>query len=373
VKRVLDELGKPWTLVRTVEEAAGVRLQLGEKGLREIRESPDTFRKMIPRLVEGGLAIRVWTGLVQMAEARLGEPLGLENALTTPIDWPAAEKRLMEGVEQAWARRRETTLREIEQELGGLIPDGVDPSEAVLSRALVRMSYGQRTLFDRRTHQRRAVVVARLSYAFPAARLLAEKDDGELREEILDRLRGAQVEVEKSAGRGELRRSSAGGLADLPAALQTGMARALGTEAWQELRLASSSETLNGDRRESLELALGHVMLNEMYRGLILAVGDRLWVDYLTQMEGLRTAIGLEAYGQRDPLVQYKSRAFDMFSHLQSDIRAAVVARLFRSPAPARPAGAAAGRPAPGEDSTADEVPSVPSAEGARKKKRRRH
>ena len=360
-------------LVRTVEEAAGVRLQLGEKGLREIRESPDTFRKMIPRLVEGGLAIRVWTGLVQMAEARLGEPLGLENALTTPIDWPAAEKRLMEGVEQAWARRRETTLREIEQELGGLIPDGVDPSEAVLSRALVRMSYGQRTLFDRRTHQRRAVVVARLSYAFPAARLLAEKDDGELREEILDRLRGAQVEVEKSVGRGELRRSSAGGLADLPAALQTGMARALGTEAWQELRLASSSETLNGDRRESLELALGHVMLNEMYRGLILAVGDRLWVDYLTQMEGLRTAIGLEAYGQRDPLVQYKSRAFDMFSHLQSDIRAAVVARLFRSPAPARPAGAAAGRPAPGEDSTADEVPSVPSAEGARKKKRRRH
>ncbi|MBM2842835.1 MAG: secA, partial [Anaerolineales bacterium] len=117
----------------------------------------------------------------------------------------------------------------------------------------------------------------------------------------------------------------------------------------------------------------GHVLLNEMYRGLIQAVGDRQWIDYLTQMEGLRTSIGLEAYGQRDPLVQYKSRAFDMFSHLQSDIRAAVVARLFRSSAPPRPAVAVPGRPAPGEDSPLDQVTSLPSEEGARKKRRKRH
>jgi len=106
---------------------------------------------------------------------------------------------------------------------------------------------------------------------------------------------------------------------------------------------------------------------------LIQAVGDRQWIDYLTQMEGLRTAIGLEAYGQRDPLVQYKSRAFDMFSHLQSDIRAAVVARLFRSSAPPRPGVAAPGRPAPSEDSSSDQVTSVPPEEGARKKRRKRH
>jgi hypothetical protein len=70
----------------------------------------------------------------------------------------------MEGVEQAWTRRSETTLKEVEQELEGLLPDGVAPTDALLARVLVRMSYGQRTLFDRRTHQRRAVVVA-LSYA----------------------------------------------------------------------------------------------------------------------------------------------------------------------------------------------------------------
>jgi preprotein translocase subunit SecA len=106
---------------------------------------------------------------------------------------------------------------------------------------------------------------------------------------------------------------------------------------------------------------------------LILAVGDRLWVDYLTQMEGLRTAIGLEAYGQRDPLVQYKSRAFDMFSHLQSDIRAAVVARLFRSPAPARPAVPMPGRAGPEEEPRPGPIEAAPSADAPRKKRRRRH
>jgi preprotein translocase subunit SecA len=371
-----EEQGQPvdaQALVHSVEEAAGVRLQLGEKGLREIRDAPDSFRKMIPRMVEGGLGIRVWTGLVQLAEARLGETMGLENTLATPIDWPAAERRLLEGVEQTWSRRTETTLNEIEQELSTFLPDGAAPTEALLARALVRMSYGQRTLFDRRTHQRRAVVVARLSYAFPAARFLEDRDPDELRQEILDHLHGAQEEVERSVGRAELRRAAPGRLADLPEQVQAGLARALGTEAWEELRPVESLEALEPERRQTLERALGHVVLNEMYRGLILAVGDREWVDYLTQMEGLRTAIGLEAYGQRDPLVQYKSRAFDMFSHLQADIRAAVVARLFRSPAPARPAVAVPGRPAPSEEVSADQTTSAPSAEGAPKKRRRRH
>ena len=263
-------------------------------------------------------------------------------------------------------------MKEVEQELLALLPDGVAPNDALLARALVRMSYGQRTLFDRRTHQRRAVVVARLSYAFPAARFLEDRDPDELQAQVIDHLRGAQGEVESSVGRAELRRSG-GRLADLPDRVQAGLARQLGTEAWEELRQVDSLEALEDGRRATLEQALGHVLLNEMYRGLIQAVGDRQWIDYLTQMEGLRTAIGLEAYGQRDPLVQYKSRAFDMFSHLQSDIRAAVVARLFRSSAPPRPAVAAPGRPASAEDSPPDQVISVPSEEGARKKRRRRH
>jgi preprotein translocase subunit SecA len=74
---------------------------------------------------------------------------------------------------------------------------------------------------------------------------------------------------------------------------------------------------------------LGRQSLTEIYRQLILGVITELWVDYLTQMEALRVSIGLEAYAQRDPLVQYKNRAFELFQNLLSDMRMGVVTRMF--------------------------------------------
>jgi preprotein translocase subunit SecA len=46
-------------------------------------------------------------------------------------------------------------------------------------------------------------------------------------------------------------------------------------------------------------------------------------------MEALRVAIGLEAYAQRDPLVQYKTKAFEMFQKLLQDMRVGVATRVF--------------------------------------------
>ena len=70
-------------------------------------------------------------------------------------------------------------------------------------------------------------------------------------------------------------------------------------------------------------------MLNEVKRQLLLSSITELWVDYLTRVEGLRVSIGLEAYAQRDPLVQYKGRASELFQQLLSDVRAAVIGRVF--------------------------------------------
>jgi preprotein translocase subunit SecA len=127
--------------------------------------------------------------------------------------------------------------------------------------------------------------------------------------------------------------------------------------------------------KASLGEGLGRRLLAEFHRRVILSVGDRLWVEYLTEMEALRTSIGLEAYGQRDPLVQYKSRAFDLFQTLLLNIRSGVVSSLFRvAPAPARAAQPA---PAPSaqepralEPSPASSPP--PEGEGEAKKRRRR-
>jgi preprotein translocase subunit SecA len=65
-------------------------------------------------------------------------------------------------------------------------------------------------------------------------------------------------------------------------------------------------------------------------RFVMLRTIDQKWVDYLTTMEHFREGIGLQAYGQKDPLVEYKNEAHTMFEELTDGIRADIVANMFR-------------------------------------------
>ncbi len=53
-------------------------------------------------------------------------------------------------------------------------------------------------------------------------------------------------------------------------------------------------------------------------------------MEYLTKMEALRVSITMESYAQRDPLVQYKSKASTMYTELFSEVRQTVISRMFR-------------------------------------------
>jgi preprotein translocase subunit SecA len=72
--------------------------------------------------------------------------------------------------------------------------------------------------------------------------------------------------------------------------------------------------------------------MRQIEKRLMLGFISRLWVDYLTAIEDLRQGIGLQAYGQMDPLVEYKRRAFGMFGELNDNIRRMVVSNVFRYP-----------------------------------------
>jgi preprotein translocase subunit SecA len=65
-------------------------------------------------------------------------------------------------------------------------------------------------------------------------------------------------------------------------------------------------------------------------RQVLLTVIDKLWVDHLTAMDDLRQGVGLQAYGQRDPLVVYKTEGFRMFGLLQENIQHDVVRAIYR-------------------------------------------
>jgi len=66
-------------------------------------------------------------------------------------------------------------------------------------------------------------------------------------------------------------------------------------------------------------------------RFVVLGAIDRLWQEHLYAMDGLRTSINLRAYGQKDPLIEYKNEAYGMFGELMARIKEEVVHNLFRS------------------------------------------
>ena len=77
-------------------------------------------------------------------------------------------------------------------------------------------------------------------------------------------------------------------------------------------------------------------VLPYMERGVFLQVIDREWQDFLRAMDDLRTGVNLRAYGQRDPLIEYKKEAFEMFETLMTTIKSKVVSSEFRSATAAR-------------------------------------
>ena len=78
------------------------------------------------------------------------------------------------------------------------------------------------------------------------------------------------------------------------------------------------------------EKQVGEELMRSVERWVMLRTIDTKWVDYLTQMEHFREGIGLRAYGQRDPLIEYKNEAFQMFQELSANIQADIVANIFR-------------------------------------------
>src|SRR5690242_10780546 len=86
---------------------------------------------------------------------------------------------------------------------------------------------------------------------------------------------------------------------------------------------------------------MGPEIMPVVERSVMLQVIDWQWMEYLTQMEHFREGIGLRAYGQRDPLVEYKNEAFEMFNELRDRIQGNIVSLIYRvAPAPTAPAPA---------------------------------
>ena len=71
--------------------------------------------------------------------------------------------------------------------------------------------------------------------------------------------------------------------------------------------------------------------IRELERVILLKVIDRKWMDHIDNMEQMRQGIGLQAYGQKDPIVEYKMAGYEMFDEMTQNIREETVRILFHA------------------------------------------
>lgn len=103
---------------------------------------------------------------------------------------------------------------------------------------------------------------------------------------------------------------------------------ALGKLSREELReelLRTATEAF--DEREAL---FGADNMRELEKVVMLKVVDAKWMEHLDAMDMLREGIGLRAYGQRDPLIEYKIEAYDMFQQMIEHIQDDIVKYIYR-------------------------------------------
>jgi len=71
-------------------------------------------------------------------------------------------------------------------------------------------------------------------------------------------------------------------------------------------------------------------MIRHIEKDILLKVVDQKWIDHLNNIDDLKDSIGLVAYGQKDPLLEYKKKAFDYFNQMMYDIQSETVKHIFR-------------------------------------------
>ena len=72
-------------------------------------------------------------------------------------------------------------------------------------------------------------------------------------------------------------------------------------------------------------------VMRDLEKDILLRVVDNKWIDHLHNIDMLRDGIGLRAYGQKDPLIEYKREAYDLFNNMMFEIQKDTVRHLFRT------------------------------------------
>jgi preprotein translocase subunit SecA len=286
---------RPQEIVDELIATVRTPLRLSNEQIRTLLDDPGELVEPLREQITAAYTVTTITRLAAIIEFRFGEAAGWNINDLQKLAWDEASAQIEDRVHKMLEERRERLLGkdgQIVRDLNAAMERVNADDEQSKLRLLMQMAQGSRAYFDPKTHRQMRQGFTRLHYVYFAADLLNNESAGALEERVLEHLQQAQ-EAQRRA--------------------------------WQQAESARMNFTPGSPEAEEF----GRRVQNQIYRQVLLGSITELWVDYLTRVEALRVSVGLEAYAQRDPLVQYKSQASEMFQTLLTEIRSAVISRIF--------------------------------------------
>jgi len=336
---------RPQEIVDELVSTVRTSLRLTNEQTRTLLDDPGALVEPLTGQITAAFTAATITRLAAIIEFRFGEPTGWNITDLQKLTWEEAAAQIEDRVRHMLEERKERLLGkdgQIVREVSASLERSNAGDDQSRLRLLMQMAQGSRTFFDAKTHRQMRQNFTRLHSIYFASELLQNENAGALEERVFEHLRDAQQAQRR---------------------------------AWQQAESVRMNFTPGSPEAEEF----GRRVQNQIYRQVLLGSITELWVDYLTRVEALRVSVGLEAYAQRDPLVQYKSQASEMFQNLLAEIRSAVISRIFLY----RPQAASAAQPEQAESAPAEgeglEQDSQPEPEAERNeapsngKKRKRH
>jgi preprotein translocase subunit SecA len=313
-------------LLDELKSVLHIDVRLNNEQLKLLTTQPEALEEPIKEQLDVTLSNIAIARLLGSIEYRLNEQLSVKVDELARMDWDAAAASLMESAQKMLVIRRERLTgpngqiaRDLEAILSRMNASKMDESDLIgLLSSLVR---GRRNVFNSKTHKQETQEYPRFSYFYLAAQILADRKPETVQDDVLTHLEDANAKLLVGWGQADFAHYSqnASQLSDFgPVADELG------------LPPETPPSALTNEQRSDLMSMLGQRRTAEIHRNVLLGVITELWVEYLTRVEALRVSIGLEAYGQRDPLVQYKTKASDMFQTLLAEVRSGVIDRVFR-------------------------------------------
>jgi len=356
-----------------LRKSVRMKIQIDAAQIDALLQKDANARKALVDKIDENLMRIFLSRIIMTIENRIKQKLGVNINDMLESDWISIENLILNIVDERFNERADQINQPnhpINQSIDKILKQQFENSDEGIDfiELLTGMAFGTQITINQQTHQRTFKRVNILNYVFLAASILKNKDPSELSASILHHLEEAQEKLRRVWGKMEMMRLAESQIeyknlsANYRAAIEGYLDKA------NSILLPTTPFTeLLKSKNQLVITAFGKKVRQVIYRHILLKSISELWIEHLTRMEALRVSIRMEAYAQRDPLVQYKSYSTDTFQSLLANIRLAVISKMFRLQ-PSKPKSAASVQPEENKQSAAQG-----QKQSKKKKSRKRH